>query len=1043
MKIYLDNNLGVSNVEQEELTQDTIGYNILKVYIPNTVLTPYNTFTCYYGALLQNGRKVGWFAMEARTSSDADYKANYTLYKATLEQCVVSVEGKVYIGCQVLLGNSGNATLIKKNTAVVQFNVRKSVAINNDILVLDTDQTTTDVLESYKNLLENALTTYATKATTYTKAQVDALLLQKADKSDTYTKQEVNTLLAHKVAHDGNQLKDNNGNNIYPNLDAKTQAKIDNAYGPAYVGKDTSAHILAFTSDKGIWVGTDTGHWYYWNGTQYADGGVYQTLQGVEGKISKSSENPLENKAIANALDTEIVYKKDFVNGNYEQTELTTGDTHVVRTGDLPASLGRYLLIRKDASTNQQYYVVRKKDGNYYGVTSWTSFTGTFIFDRTAIDEDAIVLMIKNYDNTDLTPSDCKISYSCCDKLPKMSGVLKNASLRIRKLTQYLFTNKNFDSNALGGQGGIVGGLCIIDENYSNRLISRIIDVKGDYFRIRINDDSTKKLKLFVYDGYYWKTNVDYFDLNNYDREFFNIKKICLLIAKQDDGTLTPSDIDDMNIEIIDNENLIDISNDIIEDGIQTYHTISNDEMVLGNYENDGPTDGGTNRVRTDVFILKPNDKFFVQLNSFKGMLIAFTLDQETNKITGIAPKGTLWDYNYKYAYTSANFERTWLPNTSWNFSQYYVENTSNKKIGVMMLFAKRDDSDLQPSDVDVVVEYESEKISLKSIKKDLEEKINDLENKDVFKDSINFIGIPSVYKSPAITNELLDSKTLNELYGIYDDLVTNYPNFITRGSDIGTDASGLTMRQYIIKFNPMYEIVGEQTLNAQKLPSLTNTWDDIDGNQKVILINTGCHGNEKSACWGVAQSIKQLVESTDDWAMYIKSNFMIKICACMNPYGFENNHRTNYNNTDLNRDCSSFTQPETQAWKTWVDANREKTVLYLDCHGTTGYYPYFEAVAIDKNYLLYTKVANKVNAMLYGEWKTFYNDTSLSPYFFMDKSTYKGMTMSYTSDIGLKGFIIETPQNIDSPNNNWNNYSKGIKLEVDMLINTIIVMAK
>ena len=191
MKIYLDNNLGVTNVEQEELTQDTIGYNILKVYIPNAVLTPYDTFTCYYGALLQNGRKVGWFAMEARTSSDADYEANYTLYKATLVQCVVSVEGKVYIGCQVLLGNSGNATLIKKNTAVVQFNVRKSVAINNDILILDTDQTTTDVLESYKNLLENALTTYATKAEVYTKTQVDALLLQKADKSDTYTKTEV------------------------------------------------------------------------------------------------------------------------------------------------------------------------------------------------------------------------------------------------------------------------------------------------------------------------------------------------------------------------------------------------------------------------------------------------------------------------------------------------------------------------------------------------------------------------------------------------------------------------------------------------------------------------------------------------------------------------------------------------------------------------------------------------------------------------------------------------------------------------------------
>ena len=237
MKIYLDNNLGVTNVEQEELTQDTIGYNILKVYIPNAVLTPYDTFTCYYGALLQNGRKVGWFAMEARTNTDADYEENYTLYKATLEQCVVSVEGKVYIGCQVLLGNSGNATLIKKNTAVVQFNVRKSVAINNDILVLDTDQTTTDVLESYKNLLENALTTYATKATTYTKTESDNAFAPKANtytktesdnlfapKDTTYSKSEADALLANKadkstaITHTGNQLQDYSGNNIYPNL---------------------------------------------------------------------------------------------------------------------------------------------------------------------------------------------------------------------------------------------------------------------------------------------------------------------------------------------------------------------------------------------------------------------------------------------------------------------------------------------------------------------------------------------------------------------------------------------------------------------------------------------------------------------------------------------------------------------------------------------------------------------------------------------------------------------------------------------------------
>ena len=44
-------------------------------------------------------------------------------------------------------------------------------------------------------------------------------------------------------------------------------------------GTDTSTNILAFTEDKGIWIGTDTGNWYYWNGTQYVSGGVYQAVQ--------------------------------------------------------------------------------------------------------------------------------------------------------------------------------------------------------------------------------------------------------------------------------------------------------------------------------------------------------------------------------------------------------------------------------------------------------------------------------------------------------------------------------------------------------------------------------------------------------------------------------------------------------------------------------------------------------------------------------------------------------------------------------------------
>lgn len=46
-------------------------------------------------------------------------------------------------------------------------------------------------------------------------------------------------------------------------------------------GVDTAEHILEFNEDKGIWIGSDTGNWYYWDASQseYVSGGTYQATQ--------------------------------------------------------------------------------------------------------------------------------------------------------------------------------------------------------------------------------------------------------------------------------------------------------------------------------------------------------------------------------------------------------------------------------------------------------------------------------------------------------------------------------------------------------------------------------------------------------------------------------------------------------------------------------------------------------------------------------------------------------------------------------------------
>lgn len=81
-----------------------------------------------------------------------------------------------------------------------------------------------------------------------------------------------------------------NNTNLYPNikpdnipegaislnkLDTNVKSLLNNIGELKPSGVDTEANILAFTENEGIYIGSDTGNWYYWNGTQYVSGGLY------------------------------------------------------------------------------------------------------------------------------------------------------------------------------------------------------------------------------------------------------------------------------------------------------------------------------------------------------------------------------------------------------------------------------------------------------------------------------------------------------------------------------------------------------------------------------------------------------------------------------------------------------------------------------------------------------------------------------------------------------------------------------------------------
>lgn len=83
--------------------------------------------------------------------------------------------------------------------------------------------------------------------------------------------------------------------------------------------EDTSANILALTSDNGTGLGTDTGHWYYWNGTQYADGGTYQATQIDENKSNIEYLTTI-SKGLERMYPSGYIPNKFYSNGTLNDT---------------------------------------------------------------------------------------------------------------------------------------------------------------------------------------------------------------------------------------------------------------------------------------------------------------------------------------------------------------------------------------------------------------------------------------------------------------------------------------------------------------------------------------------------------------------------------------------------------------------------------------------------------------------------------------------------------------------------------------------------
>ena len=133
-----------------------------------------------------------------------------------------------------------------------------------------------------------------------------------------------------------------------------------------------------------------------------------------------------------------------------------------------------------------------------------------------------------------------------------------------------------------------------------------------------------------------------------------------------------------------------------------------------------------------------------------------------------------------------------------------------------------------------------------------------------------------------------LKSKTHLEIYAEWDNLMVEYPEFITK-TTAGVDDWGNTIYRYDVSA-PEVEDITYSTLKPK------------------ILWVCSVHGSEKTPSWIALQSIKQMLENWDSHAglenLLWNNHFVVLPIA--NPTGWDDHTRKNRNGVDINRNMPS-----------------------------------------------------------------------------------------------------------------------------------------
>lgn len=119
--------------------------------------------------------------------------------------------------------------------------------------------------------------------------------------------------------------------------------------------------ISGMTDTSRIYVLTTDGHWYYWNGTQWTDGGVYQAVELEENSVSYDALN--EN--IQNSLEGVYI----------DENTYDTTNEYITNAGSLVTDSNyQKFSAQIDVEPYEIYYIRNSYDTTYFNSGSYSSY---------------------------------------------------------------------------------------------------------------------------------------------------------------------------------------------------------------------------------------------------------------------------------------------------------------------------------------------------------------------------------------------------------------------------------------------------------------------------------------------------------------------------------------------------------------------------------------------------------------------------------------------------------------------------------------------